>query len=190
MNSSTYPLLYQVNTRPFLTDLARRLGRIATLDDIPDETLDRWGELGFEWIWMLSVWQTGSASREVSRTNPEWRAGFQKTLPDLTDDDIPGSGFAITGYSVHQPLGGNAALGRLRKRLAQRGLKLMLGCMVETSVGITAAAHIAPLFDHIDLDGHVLINNDPFIGCGWDNGRLTLSQAPGLGVRLREGVSL
>ena len=126
MSSPTDPLLYQVNTRPFLTDLGRRLGRTATLDDISDETLDRWAGLGFDWIWMLSVWQTGLASREVSRTNPLWRSGFQKTLPDFTDDDIPGSGFAITGYTVHQSLGGNAALARLRSRMAKRGLKLML----------------------------------------------------------------
>jgi glycosidase len=124
--TSTNPLLYQVNTRPFLTDLGRRLGRTATLDDIPDETLDRWASFGFEWIWMLSVWQTGAASREVSRTNPDWRSGFQKTLPDLSDDDIPGSGFAITAYTVHRALGGNSALARLRTRLGKRGLKLML----------------------------------------------------------------
>jgi glycosidase len=121
-----FPLLYQVNTRPFLIDLGRRLGRTATLDDIPDDIIDGWKSSGFDWIWLLSVWQTGTASRDVSRTNAEWRAGFQKTLPDLTDDDIPGSGFAITAYTVHQSLGGNAALARLRARLAKRGLKLML----------------------------------------------------------------
>ncbi len=126
MSSPKYPLLYQVNTRPFLADLGRQLGRAATLDEIPDAILDRWAHAGFHWIWLLSVWQTGTASRQVSRTNPEWRAGFQKTLPDLTDDDIPGSGFAITGYTAHKSLGGNAALARLRTRLASRGLKLML----------------------------------------------------------------
>jgi len=47
-------------------------------------------------------------------------------LPDLREDDIPGSGFAITGYTVHQALGGDAALARLRKRLQKRGLRLML----------------------------------------------------------------
>lgn len=120
------PALYQVNTRPWLTDLSRRLGRAVTLDDIPDATLDEWAAHGFDWIWLLSVWQTGTASRQVSRTNAEWRAGFEKTLPDLTDDDIPGSGFAITAYTVHQSLGGNAALARLRARMAKRGLRLML----------------------------------------------------------------
>lgn len=126
MNSPRYPVLYQINTRAWLTELGQHLGRRATLDDIPDTELDRFAELGFDWIWFLSVWQTGLAAQQVSRTNPEWRHEFQETLPDLRDEDIPGSGFAITGYTVHIELGGDAALARLRSRLKQRGLRLML----------------------------------------------------------------
>jgi hypothetical protein len=121
-----YPSLYQINTRVWLTELAQRLGCPATLDDIPDEELDRLGRLAFDWIWLLSVWQTGPAAQRVSRTNPEWRAEFKETLPDLREEDIAGSGFAITGYDVHSSLGGDEALGRLRERLRQRGLRLML----------------------------------------------------------------
>src|SRR5215469_2134562 len=121
-----YPSLYQINTRVWLTELSRKRGRDATLDDIPDAELDRVAGLGFDWVWFLSVWQTGAASRRISRDDPEWRKEFQQTLPDLSDDDIPGSGFAITGYTVHERLGGDAALGRLRERLRKRGLKLML----------------------------------------------------------------
>lgn len=97
-----------------------------TLDDIPDPELDRITEMGFDWIWLLSVWQTGPESQQISRSNPEWRCEFRETLPDLTDDDIPGSGFAITGYTVHPKLGGDAALARLRERLKARGARLML----------------------------------------------------------------
>ncbi len=121
-----YPSLYQINTRVWLTELSQHLGRPATLDDIPDTELDRLGELGFDWLWLLSVWQTGPAAQKASRSNPEWRKEFQETLPDLCEDDIPGSGFAITGYMVHAHLGGDAALARLRERLKQRGLRLML----------------------------------------------------------------
>jgi hypothetical protein len=126
MSSPRYPLLYQVNTRIWLTDVSRRLGRPATLDDIEDGELDQWAKKGFDWIWLLSVWQTGPEARQVSRSNPEWLREFHETLPDLCDEDIPGSGFAITGYTVHESLGGDAALARLRERMAQRGLKLML----------------------------------------------------------------
>jgi hypothetical protein len=121
-----YPSLYQINTRAWLTDLSRSLRRPATLDDIPDAELDRLAQMGFDWIWLLSVWQTGPAAQQVSRSNPEWRKEFHETLPDLRDEDIPGSGFAITGYTVHTSLGGDAALARVRERLQKRGLKLML----------------------------------------------------------------
>jgi hypothetical protein len=126
MTAPRYPSLYQVNTRVWLTDLSRKLGRAATLDDVPDAELDRLAEMGFDWIWFLSVWQTGLAGQGISRSNPEWRREFQETLPDLREEDVPGSGFAITGYTVHQNLGGDAATARLRERLRKRGLRLML----------------------------------------------------------------
>src|SRR5262245_58273273 len=75
---------------------------------------------------MLSVWQTGAAGQQASRSNAEWRREFEETLPDLREEDIAGSGFAITGYDVHQSLVGYAALAALRDRLKARGLKLML----------------------------------------------------------------
>lgn len=62
------------------------------------------------------------------------------------------------------------------------GLKVMLGCMVETSVGIAAAAQLAPLVDYVDLDGHLLLADDPFEGIGGAGGVLTLNDRPGLGV--------
>lgn len=62
------------------------------------------------------------------------------------------------------------------------GMKIMLGCMVETSVGIAAAAQLAPMVDYIDLDGHLLLADDPFEGIGGSHGRLTLNDRPGLGV--------
>jgi hypothetical protein len=61
--------------------------------------------------------------------------GFEETLPDLREEDIPGSGFAITGYTVHRDLSGDAALSRLRKRLQQRGLRLMLDFVPNHMIG-------------------------------------------------------
>ena len=57
------PSLYQVNTRVWLTSLSETLGRPAQLDDIPDAELDRLAEMGFDWVWFLSVWQTGAAGQ-------------------------------------------------------------------------------------------------------------------------------
>ena len=132
-----YPSLYQVNTRVWLTELSRQLGRPATLDDVPDAELDRFAAQGFDWVWLLSVWQTGPAGQRVSRANPEWRREFEETLPDLTEEDIAGSGFAITGYTVSDALGGDAALARLRGRLTARGMRLMLDFVPNHTGSIT-----------------------------------------------------
>ena len=126
MSDRRYPSLYQINTRVWLTELSRKHGKRATLDDIPDAELDRIKEMGFDWIWFLSVWQTGPAAQAISRASPEWRKDFEQTLPDLREEDIAGSGFAIQDYTVHRDLGGPAALARLRQRMQQCGLKLML----------------------------------------------------------------
>ena len=67
-------------------------------------------EMGFDWIWFLSVWTTGKLGQQVSRENPEWRKDFEATLPDLQEEDIAGSGFAIADYKVHPDLGGDKAL--------------------------------------------------------------------------------
>jgi hypothetical protein len=120
------PSLFQINTRVWLTELSLNQRMPATLDDIPDADLDRLAEMGIDWVWLLSVWQTGPAGREVSRRNQEWLREFKETLSDLREEDIAGSGFAIASYAVPQAMGGDAALGRLRKRLRERGLRLML----------------------------------------------------------------
>ena len=138
-----YPSLYEVNTRVWLTSLSKTLGRPAQLDDIPDVELDRFAKMGFAWIWFLSVWQTGPAAQAISRANAEWRRGFEDTLPDLKDEDIGGSGFAIQNYVVHRDMGGDAALARLRRRLQERGLKLMLDFVPN---------HMAP--DHPWVEDH------------------------------------
>jgi glycosidase len=118
----SHPTLYEVNTRILLNEL----GPGTTLADVPDTVLDRWAALGFDWIWLLGVWQTGPAGREVSRSRADWRSDFVKVLPDVTDDDICGSPFAVQSYTVHRDFGGEAALASLRRRLAGRGLRLML----------------------------------------------------------------
>ena len=62
------------------------------------------------------------------------------------------------------------------------GMKIMIGCMVSSSVTITAAAHLSPLVDYADLDGNLLIANDPYSGVKVVNGKLVLPDRPGLGL--------
>ena len=61
-------------------------------------------------------------------------------------------------------------------------MKVMIGCMIETSVAISAAAQLSPLVDHADLDGNILIGNDPFVGVNVKQGKLELVDKPGIGV--------
>jgi hypothetical protein len=100
MKQVLHPSLYQLNTRVWLTSLSMTLGRPALLDDIPDVELNQLAGMGFDWVWCLSVWQTGAAGQRISRANRDWQLEFRDTLPDLRDQDIGGSGFAITAYEV------------------------------------------------------------------------------------------
>jgi hypothetical protein len=124
--ASSNPLLYLINTRVFLAEISLTLNHPATLDDISDNELDRIAMRGFDWVWFLGVWRTGPAGRKVSLENPEWRRDFQAVLPDFSDQDVCGSCFAIQSYTVHSDFGGNSALVRLRRRLDDRGIRLLL----------------------------------------------------------------
>jgi hypothetical protein len=137
MPPARYPSLFQVNTRVRLTELTRALGRRATLDDLPDAELDGLAADGFDLVWFLGIWQTGEAARRVSRSKPEWLEEYRRALPDLTEEDITGSPFAVREYRVHEDFGGDEALVRLRERLRRRGLRLLLDFV---------ANHVAP--DH------------------------------------------
>ena len=119
-------LLYEINTRVLLRTLSRRLGRAATLDDVEDAFLDRLAAHGFGWIWLLGVWRTGAAGRRIAGAIPELREAYRRALPEVSEEDVCGSCFAVAGYEVAPELGGAAALARLRGRMHRRGLRLML----------------------------------------------------------------
>jgi len=110
-------------------------------------------------------------------------------LPIIADeaalalDDIAPLAQAFDGINVKlQKSGGLRMARRMIERARSLGMKVMLGCMVETSLGITAAAHLSPLADFADLDGHQLIEDDPFQGVLIRDGRLVLPDRPGLGI--------
>ena len=119
MPTPRYPVLFQVDTRVRLSELAAALGRKATLDDLPDAELDRLAHDGFDLVWLLGVWQTGEAARSISRSNGEWRKEYARVLPDFKEADVCGSCFAVHDYRVHEDFGGDEALARLRARHAE-----------------------------------------------------------------------
>jgi hypothetical protein len=83
MTPVRYPSLYQINTRVWLRELSRTLNRPATLDEIPDAELDRLAKMGFDWVWFLSVWQTGTG-RSASLAE-------QSGMAQGISEDPPGS---------------------------------------------------------------------------------------------------
>ncbi|MEP6756207.1 MAG: dipeptide epimerase [Chthonomonadales bacterium] len=71
---------------------------------------------------------------------------------------------------------------RLIHTARSAGLKVMMGCMSETSLSIAAGAHLSPLVDYLDLDSHLNLNPDPFVGLQWSDGRVMVGDANGLGI--------
>ncbi|MDJ0783814.1 MAG: enolase C-terminal domain-like protein [Desulfosarcinaceae bacterium] len=84
-----------------------------------------------------------------------------------------------------QKVGGIAPCLELIVRARQLGMQVMLGCMIETSLGVTAMAHLSPLADWIDLDAPLLVVHDPFAGVRYDGARIHLPEGPGIGIRTR-----
>ncbi|MEI9980416.1 MAG: alpha-amylase family glycosyl hydrolase [Edaphobacter sp.] len=126
LNFPRYPSLYQINTRVRLREIGASIGRAATLDDLPDAELDGLAKAGFDIVWLLGVWQTGAAGLKISLSNAEWVQEYRTTLPDYRECDTCSSCFAVHEYHVNSDFGGDAALGRVRQRLASRGIRLML----------------------------------------------------------------
>jgi L-alanine-DL-glutamate epimerase-like enolase superfamily enzyme len=113
----------------------------------------------------------------------------RSSLPIIADEsclvstDIPRLAGAVDGVNIKL-----AKCGSLREAVRMvhvaraHGLSVMAGCMIESSLGISAISQIAPLLDYADLDGAALVANDPYTGARMEAGRILLSDAPGLGV--------
>jgi putative nucleotidyltransferase with HDIG domain len=105
----------------------------------------------------------------------------------VTCEDIPPLAGVVDGINIKLvKCGGISHALKMIHVARAHGLRVMIGCMIESSLGITAAAHLAPLVDYLDLDGALLLADDPFSGVGIVEGRLMLPDAPGLGVRPRD----
>lgn len=102
----------------------------------------------------------------------------------VTVEDIPRLAECVDGVNL-KLMKSNGITNVLKMIHVARAhnLRIMLGCMIESSLAITAASHLTPLVDYADLDGNLLIDNDPYEGVKVVNGKLELPDAPGLGVR-------
>jgi L-Ala-D/L-Glu epimerase len=99
-------------------------------------------------------------------------------------NDVPKVAPHFDGINVKvDKAGGLLAAMRMIELARSLGLKVMIGCMVSSSVAVTGAAHLSPLVDFADLDGNLLISNDPYEGVLVENGKLVLPNRPGLGLK-------
>jgi L-alanine-DL-glutamate epimerase-like enolase superfamily enzyme len=111
------------------------------------------------------------------------------TIPIITDEDsrfasdLPKLAGCVDGINIKLvKCGGIRAALEMIHTARALGLKIMLGCMLESAILCTAAAHLSPLVDWADLDGPFLTASDPFSGITYDRGKIRLPDAPGLGV--------
>lgn len=111
-------------------------------------------------------------------------------LPIIADEacqraaDIPRLKDAFDGVNIKlDKCGGMLEAYHMIRIAKSLGMKTMLGCMISSSVSVTAASHLAPLVDYADLDGNLLIEDDPFHGVQVEQGKLVLPTGPGLGLR-------
>ncbi len=140
-------------------------------------------DLGLEWIEQPLPEEDLDGLRALRKTSP---------LPIFADEPVRTAGDVarlagcVDGVNIKlMKAGGLREAMRMIAVARAHDMQVMLGCMVETSVGITAAAHLAPLVDWADLDGNLLVTNDPFVGVRLEHGRLVLPEGPGLGVEPR-----
>ena len=102
----------------------------------------------------------------------------------LVSTDVPRLAGAADGVNLKL-----AKCGSLREALRiihtsrAFGMMVMAGCMIESSLGISAIAQLAPLLDHADLDGAALLADDPYAGATIERGKIRLPDAPGIGAR-------
>ena len=115
----------------------------------------------------------------------------RSVLPIIADEsclvstDIPALVGAVDGINIKlAKCGGLREALRMIATARAHSMLVMCGCMVESSLGITAAAHLAPLLDYADLDGAALVANDPYAGARIDGGRIAIPDRAGLGVEI------
>ena len=126
IRESRHPVLYELDTRSWLERLSRRHGRRIQLGSVPSEDLAPILATGADLVWLMGVWRTGAAGRQIARglswVNDEARA----ILPDFSPADVVGSPYAVSEYEVASSLGGESGLATLRRQLAESGVGLVL----------------------------------------------------------------
>jgi len=116
----------ELNAARWLSQLGRRFGKKMTVCHIPDEVLDEIKIAGFDAVWLMGVWQKSPKALEIARNNPELARAISYQAPNFNKEDICASPFAVYDYSVDRDMGTEDGLIKLKKRLNDRGIMLLL----------------------------------------------------------------
>jgi Alpha amylase, catalytic domain len=120
------PSLYEINTRPWVSELARKYGQDLDLSCVPSAEWDAIAAFGFDAVWFMGVWERSPAGIAVANRNENLLECFHRALPDFRSEDNVGSPYCVRRYVVDDYLGGPEGLNVARHELSKRGLKLIL----------------------------------------------------------------
>lgn len=155
-----HPVIYEINTWDWLQELSRQSKGRVTLANVPQKEWDAIASLGVDAVWLMGVWERSPEGIRISREHPGLRAEYRMALPDYSAEDVVGSPYCVHRYVVDKHLGGTEGLAAARKKLSQKGIRLILDFVPN---------HVAP--DH----PWVLEHPDHFIQGNEDD----VARAPG-----------
>ena len=121
-----YPVLYEINTWIWLTDLSQKYSRNIDLSSVPSSEWDAAAVHGFDAVWLMGVWERSPAGIAIANRNLGLLESFREALPDFQPADNVGSPYSIRRYEVDPHLGGPTGLATARKELFKRGINLIL----------------------------------------------------------------
>lgn len=126
LSSRPHPHLYEINTWLWLVELSRKMDRTIRLGDVPDHEWDALQAKGFDFIWLMGIWERSPLSRQIARQHPELQKEYTKALLGWQETDVVGSPFAVRAYQPDPELGSWEELAAVLEKLHDRGMKLIL----------------------------------------------------------------
>jgi alpha amylase-like protein len=120
------PIIYEINTWVWLSELSRRHGDRITLASVPEREWDALGVMNLDGVWLMGVWERSPLGTRIANENEGMVEEFRSVLPDFEEADNVGSPYCVRRYVVDDHLGGPDGLAVARHALAARGIRLIL----------------------------------------------------------------
>jgi len=122
----SHPVIYEINTWVWLRELGQEYRQALTLATVPAKEWDAIAAFGFDAVWFMGVWERSPAGIDIAMRNKGLLDDFRRALPGFAASDNVGSPYCVRRYVVDQQLGGAQGLAVARRRLRERGLRLIL----------------------------------------------------------------